>query len=74
MAVKVTITAALEPEKDTVNFYGAHNLNRDLIRMLTEYKISYLTLHVFNKEEALRAAEFCAKNSIEYRIGGQSRA
>lgn len=70
MELKVTITAALEPEKNTVNFYGAHNLNRELIKMLTEYNISYLTLHVTTKSEALQAAEFCVKNNLEYRIGG----
>lgn len=70
MSVKVTITATMEPEKNTVNFYGAHNLCRDLIRMLTQYDINYMTLHVTTKDEALRAAEFCAKNNIEYRIGG----
>lgn len=74
MELKVTITAALEPEKNTVNFYGAHNLNRELIKMLKEYNISYVTLHVTNKSEALQAAEFCAKNNIEYRIGGSSHA
>lgn len=70
MTVKVTITATLEPEKDTVNFYGVHNLNRELVKLLQESQLTYLTLHVFSKEEALRAAEFCAKNSLEYKIGG----
>lgn len=74
MELKVTITAALEPEPNTVNFYGAHNLNRELVRMLTEYNISYLTLHVTTKNEALQAAEFCAKNNIQYRIGGGPNA
>lgn len=70
MTVKVTITAALEPEPNTVNFYGAHNLCRQLIKMLQEYQISYMTLHVYNKAEALQAAEFCARNNLEYKIGG----
>lgn len=70
MTVRVTITATLEPEPNTVNFYGAHNLNRDLIKMLTEYSIKHLTLHITSKEEALTAAEFCARNNLDYRIGG----
>ena len=69
--MKVTITAALEATKNTVNFYGAHNLNREMIRMMKEFKITYITLHVYTKEEAMRAVEFCARNSIEYRIGGR---
>lgn len=70
--VKVTITAALEPIRNTVNFYGVHNLNREMIRMMQEFKITYITLHVHSKEEAMRAVEFCARNSIEYRIGGEN--
>jgi len=67
--VKVTITAALEPKANTVNFYGAHNLNRELIKMMNEFEIDHMTLHISSKEDALKAAEFCAKNNIEYRIG-----
>lgn len=68
--LKVTITAALEAEPNTVNFYGAHNLSKQLLKMLEEHRISYVTLHVSNKSEALQAAEFCAKNNVQYRIGG----
>jgi arabinogalactan endo-1,4-beta-galactosidase len=68
--VKVTITASLEAIPNTVNFYGSHNLNKDLIKMMKEFQITYLTLHVYTKDEAMRAVEFCARNNIEYRIGG----
>lgn len=70
--VKVTITAALEPEKSTANFYGVSNLNYEVIKLLNDYDINHLTLHVFSKEEAMQAVEFCARNSIEYRIGGKT--
>lgn len=70
MQAKVTITAALEAVKNTLNFYGVHNLNRDLLQFMSQNSLSHVVIHVFSKDEAMRAIEFCAKNNLEYRIGG----
>ena len=72
--MKVTITASLQPIPNTLNLYGEHNLNRELLRDTTVHGVTALTVHVFTKEGALRAAEFCARSSVEYRFmpGGDS--
>ena len=67
--VQVTITAALEATKNALNLYGAHNLNRELLRLVEAHKVTSITVHVFSKEGALQAAEFCARNNLQYRIG-----
>ena len=67
--MKVTITAALQPIPKTLNLYGEHNLNRELLRHAQEHNVQDLTVHVFTKEGALRAAEFCARNNLPYAIG-----
>jgi len=74
--MKVTITASLQPIPNTLNLYGEHNLNRELLRDVEQHKVTQLTVHVFTKEGALRAAEFCARNSVEYRFmpGGDGEA
>ena len=66
--MRVTITASLEAIPNTLNLYGEHNLNRDLLKQAESHKVTSLTIHVFTKEGALKAAEFCARNSIQYRF------
>ena len=66
--MKVTITASLQPIPNTLNLYGEHNLNRELLYHAQEHNVQDLTVHIFTKEGALQAAEFCARNSIQYRF------
>jgi arabinogalactan endo-1,4-beta-galactosidase len=68
--IKVTITAALEAEKNTLNFYGAHNLSRETLRFIKDNNLNHVTIHVFSKDEAMRVIDFCARNNLEYRLGG----
>ena len=67
--MKVTITASLQPKPNTLNLYGERNLNRELLQQVKDYEVTQLTVHVFTREGALQAAEFCARNDLEYRIG-----
>lgn len=69
--MRVTITASLQAVPNTLNLYGEHNLNRELLRHVTRHNVTELTIHVFSKEAALRAAEFCARNNLFYKIGQQ---
>lgn len=66
--MKVTITASLQPIPNTLNLYGEHNLNRELLQHVESHKVTQLTVHVLSKEAAIKAAEFCAHNSIQYRF------
>lgn len=70
--MKVIITASLQPKHDTLNLYGEHNLNRQLLQLVKQHEVTALTVHVSSKEGALRAAEFCARNNLEYKIGEHS--
>lgn len=73
--MKVTITASLQPMPNTLNLYGEQNLNRQLLQHATDNKVTSLTVHVFTKEGALQAAEFCAHNNLQYSFipDGRSR-
>ena len=66
--MKVTITASLQPIPNTLNLYGEHNLNRDLLKLVESYSIGNITVHIYRKEGAIRAAEFCARNNVQYKI------
>lgn len=72
--MRVTITASLQPIPNTVNLYGEHNLSRELLKVVDGAEVSDITVHVFNREGALQAAEFCAKNNLPYKIGAGQNA